>query len=251
VLGTIALLVVGACVGTLGTASMAANAYKFKFEHADHREQSLQVTGSARKRIRSDLAVWKVHISSDKKTLAEAFAELKSGGEKVQAFLQKHGFKPDEITAGAVQTQPIRHVEWKGKNNEKRVETNDIERYVLTRTYTISTGRVEAVSGPAGAVTELIEQDVQVVSDAPDYYFTKLAELKVEMIGEATRDARGRANEIATNSGCQISEIRQARMGVLQITQPNSTEVSAGGMYDTSTIDKDVTSVVPLSLGLK
>ena len=74
--------------------------------------------------------------------------------------------------------------------------------------------------------------------------------MKIQLLGEATKDARARADEIARNSGCRLGEVRRVQMGVIQITQPNSTEVSGGGMYDTSTIEKDVSVVVSLTLGL-
>ncbi len=54
------------------------------------------------------------------------------------------------------------------------------------------------------------------------------------MIGEASRDARTRADQVVGNAGCAIAEVRHARMGVLQITQPNSTDVSDTGIYDTT-----------------
>ena len=71
------------------------------------------------------------------------------------------------------------------------------------------------------------------------------------MIGEASKDARQRADQIVTHAGCSIGEVRVARMGVLQITRPECTEVSSSGIYDTSTIDKDVNSVVSLTFALE
>jgi hypothetical protein len=48
-----------------------------------------------------------------------------------------------------------------------------------------------------------------------------------------------------------VSTLKEARAGVLQITRPWSTEVSAGGMNDTSSVEKDVTSVVHLTLAIE
>lgn len=251
ILIALAILALSIASGMIGVAVVASRTYKYTYEHSDTRERALQVTGSARKRIHSDLAVWHFHLSSDAKELSEAYKILKDGDEKAKAFLEKHKFLPAEIAPGAVGTQTIYRVEWKGKNGMERRETRDIESYTLTRTYTISTPRVESVAAPAGAVTELIEQGVKVVSDAPLFYYSKIADLKVEMIGEASRDARARADQVVNNAGCSIAEVRHARMGVLQITQPNSTEVSDSGIYDTATIEKDVTAVVALTLGIK
>ena len=251
VLLAVVILTLGGAGGLISTAVVASRAYQSKYEHTDKREQQLQVTGSARKRIHSDLAVWRIRISSDAKELSEAYKTLKEGDEKVRAFLAKHAFLPAEIAAQAVQTETIYKVEWKGKDSAEKHETHDVESYTLTRYFTITTPRVDAVAGPAAAVTELIEQGVKIVSDAPRFYYSKIADLKVEMIGEASRDARARADQLVTNAGCTIAEVRHARMGVLQITQPNSTDVSDSGIYDTSTIEKDVTSVVSLTLGIR
>ena len=70
-------------------------------------------------------------------------------------------------------------------------------------------------------------------------------------IGEASKDARVRADQIAMHTGCRVTGVRNARMGVLQITRPFSTEVSDSGMNDTSSIEKDVMSVVTLTLGVE
>jgi hypothetical protein len=115
----------------------------------------------------------------------------------------------------------------------------------------VTSADVEAVAEAAGRVTDLIEQGVKVISERPDFTFTKLADLKIRMIGDASKDARARADEIAGNAGCRVSDVRNARMGVFQITRPDSTDVTGSGIYDTSTIDKDVRSVVTLTLGIQ
>jgi len=68
------------------------------------------------------------------------------------------------------------------------------------------------------------------------------------MIGEATANARERAERIAKESGCAVTTVKDARAGVLQITRPWSTETTASGANDTSSVEKDVTAVVHLSL---
>lgn len=59
------------------------------------------------------------------------------------------------------------------------------------------------------------------------------------------------AGQILSGSRVELpAAVRNARMGVLQIVRPELTEVSSGGIYDTSTIEKDVTAVVSLTFGL-
>ncbi len=70
------------------------------------------------------------------------------------------------------------------------------------------------------------------------------------MLGEAAKDAKVRAEKIAASTGNSIGTVRSARMGVMQITAADSTEVSDAGISDTSSIDKDVTAVVNISFAV-
>ena len=64
------------------------------------------------------------------------------------------------------------------------------------------------------------------------------------MLREATKDAKKRAEEIASSSGNKIGAIRSAKMGVFQITPVNSYDVSDWGNNDTTSLEKKVNAVV-------
>ena len=51
-------------------------------------------------------------------------------------------------------------------------------------------------------------------------------------------------------TGGHLGKLRSVDVGVFQVTSPNSTEVTDYGVYDTSTVDKDVTAVVNVSFAL-
>ncbi len=244
-LGVAIVLSAGGAGGMIASAALASRAYQAKFDHAKRTDQTLVVTGSARKRIRSDLAIWNIRVSGSGADLKAAFQVLKDGYDAIAKFLEKSGFAANEIATSAIDTEITYARDRKGN------PTNEISAYTLRRSFTITTGRVDAVARPAAEVTELIQNGISVVSAAPEYHYTKLGELKIEMIGEASKDARARPEQIVANAGCVISEVRTARVGVLQITQPESTDVSDSGINDTSTINKDVRSVVSLTLGLE
>ena len=70
------------------------------------------------------------------------------------------------------------------------------------------------------------------------------------ILGDASKDARARADEVARNAGSTVGEVRSAHMSPLQIVRPNSTDVSGEGRYDTATIDKDVYAVVTLTFAI-
>jgi hypothetical protein len=72
-----------------------------------------------------------------------------------------------------------------------------------------------------------------------------------EMVAEATKDALARAEAIASSTGNRVGTVRSAQTGVFQITSRNSTDVSDYGIYDTSSLEKDITAVVSVKLGME
>jgi hypothetical protein len=89
------------------------------------------------------------------------------------------------------------------------------------------------------------------VSQPPQYLYTQLSQLRVEMVAEATKDAQARAEAIAKSTGNTVGSIRSAKTGVFQITSRNSTDVSDYGIYDTSSLEKDITAVVSVQFGME
>ena len=89
------------------------------------------------------------------------------------------------------------------------------------------------------------------MSQPPEYLYTKLADVRTVMLGEATKDARTRAESIARAAGSDIGAVREVRMGVFQITPRNSTEVNDYGINDTSSLEKDITAVVRVTFAVK
>ena len=99
----------------------------------------------------------------------------------------------------------------------------------------VESKEVEKIENISRQVTELINSGVELYSDQPEYYYTKLAELKLKMIAEATKDAKLRAEKIAENAGAKLGDLKKSEMGVFQIIAQNSSEdYSWGGSFNTS-----------------
>ena len=162
--------------------------------------------------------------------------------EKVRAFLSERGFAEEKVKLSPIRTRTYYARDAKGK------ETRKVDAYRLLRRFDVRTAEVHKVAKAAGAVTELLRAGVEVESGAPEYIYTKISDLKIKVQGEATANARARAERIASESGCRIGAVREARAGILQITRPYSTEVSSSGVYSTSSIEKDVGTTVRLTL---
>ncbi|MFA6610283.1 MAG: SIMPL domain-containing protein [Candidatus Omnitrophota bacterium] len=208
------------------------------------REQ-ISVTGSATKEIRSDYIVWRGEFSRREADLKSAYAGLKADLEEVMTYLHSKNVKDDEITICQVITETIY------KKNEKGNDTNDIQGYRLVQGVEIRSNDVSKIDEVTREVTELIDQGIEFTSPAPEYFYTKLDELKIEMLAKATNNAKQRAESMVSATGNKIGSMRSARMGVFQITPATSTEVSDWGMNDTSSLDKKVMAVVTTSFAIE
>ncbi len=208
------------------------------------REQ-ITVTGSATKEIRSDYIVWRGDFSRREEDLKTAYKILKEDLDKVKDYLISKGVKDDEMVMSQVYTETIY------KKNEKGNDTNDIQGYTLSQGVTIRSYDVDRITAVSRESTELIDKGVQFTSQAPEFFYTKLDELKIEMLAKATENAKQRAESMAKSTGNRIGFMRSARMGVFQITPVTSTDVSDWGENDTSSLEKKVMAVVTVSFAIE
>jgi len=91
---------------------------------------------------------------------------------------------------------------------------------------------------------------VPVTSERPRYFYTRLGELKVEMLAEAAKDARTRAESVVAQTRASLGRLRSADMGVINVNPANSTETSWQGNNDTTSLEKDVVAIVHVAFEL-
>lgn len=207
-------------------------------------DEAITVTGSAKRRITSDLVVWNAGVSVQAPALADSYRSLSDNIPKIKQYLLSKGIPEDQMTISSISTTTIK------KRDADGNETSEITGYSLSQRIEVKSNDVAKVAQVAREATELIDQGILIESSAPQYYYTKIGDLKVEMLGEAAKDAKERAERIASSTGNSIGSVRSAKMGVMQITAADSTDVSDYGVYDTSTIDKDMTAVVNVSFAV-
>lgn len=207
--------------------------------------RSIQVTGSARKQLTSDLIVWAGKVTEQDPQLAGAYAKLKASVGKTTDYLAAHGIPLAEIETSAVTTRTIM------RRDEKGNPTDTPAAYELSQTVTVSSHAVGKVADVARGVTEVIQQGVMIESEPPKYLYTKMADLKVQMLAEATRDAANRAAQVASNSGSKVGQVMDAHMGVMQINALHENETSGSGVNDTTSLEKEITAVVTANFALK
>jgi hypothetical protein len=206
---------------------------------------TITVTGSAKRPIVSDLIVWRGQVSAQAETMQSAYADLQNHTNRVREFLATNKVPETEMSFKSVNTEQIQEY------NQNGYSTGRITGYRLTQSFEVRSMRVDAIDQLVTGSNDLISQGVPFMSFQPEYLYTKLADLRIEMLGEATKDATERARTMAQASGSDIGELRSARMGVFQVTQRYSTDVSDYGYYDTSSKEKDITAVVSVSFSLE
>jgi len=224
---------------------LAALIFGWFFLQARQGDQTITVTGSARKRIKSDLVIWKAGVSYQAPVLADAYRSLSENVPRVKAYLVSKGIAENQITISSISSQTLHARDSDGQ------DTGQITGYSLRQELEVRSNDVDLIGRVAREATELINQGILLESMAPGYHYTKLGEEKITMLAEAAKDAKTRAERVAESTDSSTGSVRTARMGVLQITPADSNEVSDSGMNDTSSLDKDITAVVNLSFEIK
>lgn len=204
---------------------------------------TISVTGMGSKDFSSDLIVWSGRFTRENSNLQQAYAQLERDKQVTQEYLASKGIPASSSVWSAVETLEKTRPIYRGGDYAGQ----EFVAFQLTQSIQIESKDVAMIEELSRSITELLNQGVTFYSDAPRYYFTGLADLKIEMIAKATEDARIRAENIASNSGGKLGDLRSARMGVFQITGQNSTEeYSWGGAYNTT--DKHKTASITMRL---
>jgi len=202
------------------------------FLRAKRLDQNIKITGSAKRRIKSDLMIWRTSVSAEAATLAEAYSRLTRDVEKTKAFLISQGFPENQVVISAVTTTTIRAS--RGIQKQQLISQEDgggagsgkVTSYSLTQSLQIRTSEIDKLTDVSRKVTQLINQGILLESNEPEYLYTKLAELKVVMLADAAKDARERAAQIASSAGGKVGEMRSAEMGVMQVNAADAKEIS-------------------------
>jgi uncharacterized protein len=202
-----------------------------------NRNDVIIVTGSAKKRIVSDYVVWNLSITSQQASATAAAKELAGWTTKIRSFLDGEGIKAGELTVQPISTNTI--------SRQGRITA-----FRLTRSFEVRSARVQAVTGVADHSSVLLAQGIPLAADSPQYLYTNLPTLRPQLLADATKDAQNRARVIVKATGSHLGSLRGVDVGVFQVTSPNSTEVEDYGVYDTSTLEKDVTAVVNVTFGV-
>jgi len=211
--------------------------------------QSIKVTGLAQRDFTSDRIVWSSTFSRKAYTLVEANSQIKKDIIAVKQYLIKNGIQENEIVFSALQINR----EFESKyDNEGKTTGQVFSGFNLSQQISVESKNLQTVENAYKGAGSLIDQSIEFISGEPDYYYSKLADLKIELLSEATKDGFNRAAKIAENAEGTAGKMKNASMGVIQITGQNSTEdYSWDGAFNTKAKNKTAAVTVKLEFEIK
>ena len=199
--------------------------------------QIITVTGSAKAVIVSDLGILRGTLMVEATTAREAYRELEIQKPVLLSYFKSKGFAGDKVNYQTISTYPNYNFNTQGQNA-------GVRSYTSSQMIDISSSNVNLIKEMSLEISALVERGVSFQVNPPEFYYTKIGDIKLEIQAQAANDAMTRGQRIAEATGRELGTLKSARMGVLQITPENSNLTSDYGVNDVSSIRKEIVAVV-------
>jgi hypothetical protein len=170
-------------------------------------ERSVTVRGVAERNVTADLATWTVNFSHQGTELGPVQDSVDAQARAVRTFLQRAGFRPDDVTDSNVSVSRERP-----RDDDKGPETLTVRRSIQLRT-----GEVMQARAAYARQAELLRDGVELSGSNISFTFTGLNGLKPAMIAEANQNARRSAEQFAHDSGAEVGRIKTASQGYFSV----------------------------------
>jgi hypothetical protein len=168
--------------------------------------------------------------------LKAAYAQLKEDEGLVKKYLMSKGVQENEMVFSSINI--IKEFSYPMDANGRSLG-QQFSGYNLTQNVRIESPNVDKINAISREATELIQQGIEFNSAAPSFYYTKLTQIKMDLLAKASADGKKRAEIIANNSGSSLGKLKTANLGVFQITGKNTDEdYSYGGTFNTTSRNK-------------
>jgi hypothetical protein len=195
-LGAAALLAVGVVCGgyLLGDGLKRAKAA----------DRSVTVRGLAEKDVTADLATWSISYSATGFDLPGVRSEIDNNTKELQAYFKSLGFRPDDLKpVGAGVNQYL---------------NNGVNTITITQRMLLRTTDIARAQKAVAQQFDLVRRGVTLQEGSGmRYSFTKLNDVKPQMVAAATKDARAAAEQFAQDSGAGVGGIKSATQGYFSI----------------------------------
>ena len=180
-------------------------------------DRSVTVRGLAERDVTADLATWTIAFSEQGSDLGPVQAALDEKSRTVRNFFRRLGFADKDVSLAGTGVSQF-YDSNRGANSvtvrqRLQLRTNDVARAraAFARQFELVRGGVALEEG-----TSMV------------YSFTRLNEVKPDMIAAATRDARAGAERFARDSDTEVGGIKQATQGYFSVGARDGEEGSSG-----------------------
>lgn len=179
-------------------------------------ERSVTVRGLAEKDVVADLASWTLSYSATEPDLASAQAKVAADTQAIRNYFTKLGFPAEAIVPAGVNVSSY---------------TNDqgFTRTTVNQRMQFRTTDVKRAQAASARQFELVSAGVGLAEGSNiSYSYTKLNDIKSEMVAIATQDARKVAEQFARDSGASVGAIKSASQGYFEINARDGTSEGYG-----------------------
>jgi len=192
--------------------------------------KSVKVVGSASKPFEADTVKWRFTIAASTGTenISAGYKLLRENTDRIIGQIKNAGISQDNISVQPVTSFP-------NYNNQGQISGYRVQQPVF-----VISEDLQTIENLALNPDKLFTGGISFEMSSLEYFYSKVDEIKKELLGSATQDAKERASEIAKSSGLKVGNLISARTGVFQITEPFSTEISDYGVNSTSTRKKEI-----------
>jgi hypothetical protein len=215
------------------------------FERGRASDRFVTVKGVAERDVTADVALWRLRFVAAGNDLGQARGDLRRSHDAALAFLAKQGIAAADVQ---VESQDVTDT----LANPWRTPDRNQIRYIVAETLTVRSADPALVLQASQAVGDIIDQGVVLASDGPQggrptYLYTRLNDVKPQMIADATAAAREAAEQFARDATSALGSIRRANQGVFEILPRDR----APGVNESSQVNKTVRVVTTVDYFLE
>jgi hypothetical protein len=221
------------------------------FKNRNVKMDSISVTGLGTKDFESDEIYWSGNFSAKANEAKEAYNIITADKEKVKNFFISKGFKEGEFTFGGVNFEKNYRTVTVSQTGETTKTEQVFDGYSATQTISFTSKKnaelMKKIETVIDETAQLINQGIQFNPNTVQYTYSDLPSLKHSLIEKATQDAKERAQKIVKTANGTLGKLKDASMGVFQITGKGAVEEdSYGGANDTYSKQKTARITVRL-----
>ncbi|MDC1050616.1 SIMPL domain-containing protein [Candidatus Marinimicrobia bacterium] len=219
--------------------------FKSAFDHIN----SIKVTGSSKTDFISDTIVWKATFGAKNLILEQAYKKLDIDKKIISKYLVDNNVPEADFVFSSISISK----DYENRTDRDGIRTREFVGFNLHQNIKIESKAVNEIEHLSREVTSLIDKGLEIQSEKPYYFYSKLSDLKIDMIAQATKDASLRAKKIAESANSRLGNLINAQMGVFQIVAKNSTEnYTWGGRHNKTSKHKtaSVTAKLEYNIGL-